>query len=330
MMKISQNLIVTIGEDSYMRVWNDRGNLVAALQLSEPAPDLWNLRINTFGHRERIYSQAEIVLKKLNSRYEAEALEGKNPQIESVVNITELTDFRCSSSNTRRVIRKSTSKKAYVSLREMDTKRKATDSFKQLFNTQKYDDQAQDYCISPMGSSSGNETIKDPETKAAKQLSKKLKQIEMNKEESYKRNDSKINLNKKSEQTYQENNKKQREERRKNFIDTSRSRSVPLFKRKKVSKTSIQPAKGFCVPLIRELNQEVKRAKNNQGLSEHLTSSKSLIPSSTRPLDPKQRKNTSSVSRLPGISNEIASSILIRVMQDRVLPNGAKSVIKFY
>jgi hypothetical protein len=319
MMKISQNLIVTVGEDSYMRVWNDRGNLAAALQLNSTSPDLWRLKINTFGHRERIYAQAEAILKNIHSREEAE--NSRDERTDSVVNVKELMDFRCSSSGIKKRIRKTNRKKAYVSLREMDIKRKAIDSFKQLFNTEKYDDKNQDYCMSPLGSGSDNETAREPATKAAKQLNHKLKQIELSKE------GSKLDLHKKSDQATQEAIKKQREEKRKNFPETSRSRSVPLLKHKKVI-PSIQPAKGFCAPLVRELNEEVKRAKNNQGISDYVTSSRSLVRPDSRLKAPVSHKLASSVSKLPGITPESATSVLLRIMQDRSLPISGRRVMK--
>lgn len=319
MMKISQSLIVTVGEDSYMRVWNDRGNLVAALQLNLSFPDLWKLKINTFGHRERIYAQAEAVLKNIQSREEAE--NSRDERTDSVVNVKELLDFRCSSSGIKKKIRKTNRKKPYVSLREMDIKRKAIDSFKQLFNTEKYDDKNQDYCLSPLGSGSDNETVREPVTKAAKQLNNKLKQIDLSKD------GSKLDLHKKADQASQEANRKQREDRRKNLQEISRSRSVPSLKQKKVI-PSIQPAKGFCAPLVRELNEEVKRAKNNQGISEHVASSRSLARSDSRLKAPLSHKLTSSVTKLPGITPESASSVLLRIMQDRSLPISGRRVIK--
>lgn len=318
-MKISQSLIVTVGEDSYMRVWNDRGNLVAALQLNLTYPDLWKLKINTFGHRERIYAQAEAVLKNIQSREEAENM--KDERTDSVVNVKELMDFRCNSSGVKKKIRKNNRKKAYVSLREMDIKRKAIDSFKQLFDTEKYDDKNQDYYMSPLGSGSDNEILREPVTKAAKQLNNKLKQIDLSKES------TKLDLHKKSDQATQEANKKQREDKRKSLQEASRSRSVPLLKHRKIP-PSIQPSKGFCAPLVRELNEEVKRARNNQGISDHVASSRSLARSESRLKAPLSHKMTSSVSKLPGITPENASSVLLRIMQDRSLPISGRRVMK--
>ncbi|CAG9335338.1 unnamed protein product [Blepharisma stoltei] len=340
--QISEKLIITVGNDAVIKIWNTKAELKGHINLTRLQPDLWNLKINTFAYRERLYSQAEILLAELANNYDLNySLPVKQHLHQSsTVRTFDLVDAQ------NRVTAHSLPKihsekhKSSSTLRQIDIKKKSADKYKKIFNPityglKEYDD------VTPPKKFEQLEPIEDkpPPKKrnweSVADLAKKLDSIDKSFDKtSYRQTESQMFAD-----SYHDEAKKKRErefvqkaikKKKIQIKNSSRSSSVPLLPRR-----PYHPPKAHSrvYKLVQDLNNQVIKSMNKNSLPVHIRNAtpNKLSKISKDYMLSKAEMMSSPHFGLPMTPAESAANIMKGYLENQeMFDSAAKSVVKLY
>lgn len=341
--QISEKLIITVGKDTVLKIWNTKGDLKGSVGISRLEPDIWALKINTFAYRERLYSQAEAILRELANNHDTEYIvSNKQNSLSGTVRATELIDAQ--NRSTSRTFNKLVQEKprSNSTLRQMDIKKKSTDKYKKLFNPNVYGLKEFEEILPPKSFEKlepldEKPVIRKRNYESVAELAKKLESIDR----SFEKNSIRQTYNRKpnvSSQDEEEAKKRKEREvieraikRKKIQIKTStRSSSVPLLPRR-----PFKPSKGHskAYQLVQDLNTQVIKSMNRNSLPVHIkyATPNKLLKISNR--DSSQSKSDLHGPHygLPITPSESAANIMKGFVENNDMFNtAADSVVKFY